>query len=399
MNREKILAILYEMAITIGGEIRLQALLTKTLQRLLFHTSFPCGVIFLETVEQRAAEYRRDDAEVRLAMSIGDFELAGRNGTLVTVPARVIRGGPELVTDRSLIEDLPCRKGYYRVFLRLPLDDCGVIVLLSPFPPSEELPLTRIFQPVLSNLAKAILLCQSNEAYTKGIISDRERAEAGVRQLASIVESSEDAIVGKSLEGDILTWNRGAETVYGFSAGEVLGRNVSVLVPPECTNDVPLILGKIRRGEHVDHYETLRLRKDGKRIYVSLTVSPVKNEAGEVIGASAIARDITGRIAGEQELKRASAYNRSLIEASLDPLVTIGPAGTVTDVNAATETATGRARSELIGTDFSEYFTDPEAAREGYRQVFREGSVRDYPLEIRHRSGSDAGPVQCRPLP
>ena len=82
------------------------------------------------------------------------------------------------------------------------------------------------------------------------------------------------------------------------------------------------------------------------------------------------------------------AYTRSLIEASLDPLVTIGPEGKITDVNAATETATGRKRTELIGTDFSGYFTDPEKAKAGYQQVFREGSVRDYPLELRHRDGS-----------
>ena len=83
----------------------------------------------------------------------------------------------------------------------------------------------------------------------------------------------------------------------------------------------------------------------------------------------------------------ASAYNRSLIEASLDPLVTIGHDGKITDVNAATETVTGHARAELIGTDFSDYFTEPEKARAGYQQAFREGLVRDYALEVRHRDG------------
>lgn len=89
----------------------------------------------------------------------------------------------------------------------------------------------------------------------------------------------------------------------------------------------------------------------------------------------------------EEVLRRASAYVRSLIEASLDLLVTIGPDGKITDVNAATEAVTGYARGQLIGTDFSEYFTEPGKARAGYEQVFREGAVRDYPLEIRHRDG------------
>src|SRR5271157_997751 len=90
---------------------------------------------------------------------------------------------------------------------------------------------------------------------------------------------------------------------------------------------------------------------------------------------------------GQEALRRANAYNRSLLEASLDPLLAIGPDGKITDVNAATEVVTGCARPTLIGTDFSDYFTDPEKARAGYQQVFREGLVRDYPLELRHRDG------------
>ena len=91
--------------------------------------------------------------------------------------------------------------------------------------------------------------------------------------------------------------------------------------------------------------------------------------------------------ARRKEARLASAYNRSLIEASLDPLVTIGSDGTITDVNAATERATGHSRAELVATDFSDYFTEPEKGRAGYQQVFREGFVRDYPLDLRHRDG------------
>lgn len=98
-------------------------------------------------------------------------------------------------------------------------------------------------------------------------------------------------------------------------------------------------------------------------------------------------REVEALKRSEEALRRAGAYNRSLIEASLDPLVTIGPSGTITDVNAATEAATGHTRAELIGTDFSDYFTEPEVARAGYERVFREGFVRDYALELRHRDG------------
>src|SRR5271165_4644596 len=107
----------------------------------------------------------------------------------------------------------------------------------------------------------------------------------------------------------------------------------------------------------------------------------------ELRGSAKVKRNIPAGMRAQEALRQASAYNRSLLEASLDPLVTIGPDGKITDANAATETVTGCARATLIGTDFSEYFTDPETARAGYQQVFRDGFVRDYPLELRHRDG------------
>ena len=147
------------------------------------------------------------------------------------------------------------------------------------------------------------------------------------------------------------------------------------------------ILKKIRAGKRVDHYETLRIRKDQKAILVSLTVSPIHNSTGRLIGVSSIARDITDRKRAEEKADTASQYARSLIEASLDPLVTISPEGKITDVNEATVKVTGVPRERLVGTDFSDYFTEPEQAREGYQQVFAKSFVTDYPLTIRHKDG------------
>ena len=218
-------------------------------------------------------------------------------------------------------------------------------------------------------------------------ITERKRSEEQASRLAAIVESSEDAILSKTLEGIIVSWNKGACGIYGYTAEEAVGKPVSVLVPPDSPDETPQLLRRVGRGESLEHYETVRRRKDGEPITVSLTLSPVRDASGRVVGASTIARDITGRKQAEEALRLANAYNRSLIEASLDPLVTIGPNGKITDVNAATEAATGRSRAELIGTDFCDYFTEPAKARAGYEQVFREGSVRDYALELRHRDG------------
>lgn len=208
-----------------------------------------------------------------------------------------------------------------------------------------------------------------------------------VALLASIVDSSDDAIMAKTPEGVITSWNRGAEKVYGYTAKEIIGKPISVLTHPDRPNEMIEILQKIRNGLRVEHYETTRVRKDGKAISISLTVSPIHDSNGSLIGVSSIARDITERMRADEKLRATSQYARSLIEASLDPLVTISPQGKITDVNKATIKVTGISSEKLIGTDFSDYFTEPEKAREGYQQVFSRGSVTDYPLTIRHSDG------------
>ena len=218
-------------------------------------------------------------------------------------------------------------------------------------------------------------------------ITGRKQTEDQLRLLACIVESSDDAIISKDKDGVVLSWNNGAERLYGYSAQEMVGQSFSRLVPPGLLNEFPRIMNAIERGELIDHYETERVRKDGRRISVSLTVSPLRDEEGRIRGASAIARDITGRKTANEALRHSALYNRALIEASPDPLVMIAADGTITDVNHATERATGCSRAELIGADFCDYFTDPEKAREGYRRVFRDGLVEDYELSIQNRGG------------
>ncbi len=211
-------------------------------------------------------------------------------------------------------------------------------------------------------------------------ISGQKRASQYVRSLAAIVESSDDAILGMTLDGKIISWNRAAEKIFDYPADEIIGKSVDVVYPPELTDELSEIIAKIKKGETIEHYETQRKRRDGSLVDVSLSISPIRDDRGEIVGISKIARDISGQ-------KRASQYVRSLIEASLDPLVTISPEGKITDVNEATVQVTGVPRTKLIGSDFSNYFTEPEKARQGYQQVFSKGKVIDYPLTIHHVSG------------
>ncbi len=211
-------------------------------------------------------------------------------------------------------------------------------------------------------------------------ISERRRLDEERLRLASIVQSSEDAILGMTLEGVITSWNLGAEKLFGYLTPEAVGKSVRIIYPTDREDELPGIIKKLKVGQRIEHYETQRKRKDGAIIDVSLSISPIKDEVGEIVGISKIIRDITGQ-------KRVAQYARSLIEASLDPLVTISPDGKITDVNEATAQVTGVARERLIGSDFSNYFTEPDKAREGYRQVFSREKVTDYPLTIRHASG------------
>ena len=122
------------------------------------------------------------------------------------------------------------------------------------------------------------------------------------QRIASIVESSDDAIVSKDLNGVIINWNQGAERIFGYTAEEVVGKPITILIPPDRHDEEPAILERIRRGERVEHFETVRMRKHGSRVDISLTISPVKNAEGKIIGASKIARDITERKRSEAQI-------------------------------------------------------------------------------------------------
>ena len=195
------------------------------------------------------------------------------------------------------------------------------------------------------------------------------------------MESSDDAVIGGTL-GDIVTnWNPAAERLFGYTTEEIIGEPAETVTPEDRPEEMKEILTKVKAGEHIDHLETIRVRKDGSVFPVSLTVSPICDAGGAIVGTSMISRNMT-------ELKHPLRHARSLIEASVDPLVTISPEGEITDVNEASIKVTGVPRDELIGTSFSQHFTDPDKAHEAYRRAFEQGSLIDYPLTLIHTDGT-----------
>jgi PAS domain S-box-containing protein len=187
-------------------------------------------------------------------------------------------------------------------------------------------------------------------------ITERKQAERANSLLAAIVSSSDDAIVSKTLDGIITSWNKGAERVFGFTAEEAVGQGVTLIIPPDRRDEETEILNRLRRGERVDHFETVRQCKDGTLLDISLTISPVKDATGRVIGASKVARDITER----KRAERALSEQARLLDLSNDAIIVREAADRITYWNKAatelygytSEEALGRVTHKLLQTEF-----------------------------------------------
>jgi PAS domain S-box-containing protein len=223
-------------------------------------------------------------------------------------------------------------------------------------------------------------------------ITEHKRADSALREsedrYRTLFETSPDAVMLVDLTNKIIFANQRAASMHGYRNPKALaGMDVEKLIGQRDTERVhQSILSTVEEGT-LREIEYQILMKDGSQFPAELNISVIKGENGFPTGFLLDIRDITDRKLAEESLRSAYAYNRRLIEASLDPLVTITPGGKIGDVNTATELVTGYSREELIGTDFHNYFSDPAKAQAGYQRVFESGTVRDYNLEIRNKDG------------
>src|SRR5258705_148473 len=178
-------------------------------------------------------------------------------------------------------------------------------------------------------------------------------------QLAAIVSSSDDAIVSETLVGIVTSWNAGATNILGYEADEMIGQPITRIIPPELHEEEMQILARLHRGERIRHCETIRLAKDGRRVDISLTVSPLFNQSGKVVGAAKVARDITERKLAEQAMRETAARLRALTETAVDGVILIDARGVVLMFNSACEKLFGYSVEEVIGENVKMLMPQP----------------------------------------
>ena len=325
MNREQILSVLYDLSLTIGGEVDVLSLLRKMLQRLLFHTSFPAGVVLVEVQDSEFG------TSATLEMAIGDYVLGERAGTRFGCPGGLLGAKVELLDNPLLLRHLSLDQRY-AYCLRLPVDQHCTILLLSPAPPTSDLPLTQVFQPVLANLAKALVLCRNNEHLTRRLAHDRDDARA---ELAVTLSQSErerayldclhdtipDLVWVKDPDGVYLSCNRMFSRLYNAPETEIIGRTDYDFVGKELADffrdhdRAAIAAGKpsmneewlnFGDGSHQGLYETVK--------------TPMHDRDGHLVGILGVAREITERRRVEEAL-RASETELARHREQLETLV------------------------------------------------------------------------------
>jgi len=223
-------------------------------------------------------------------------------------------------------------------------------------------------------------------------VTERKDAERATNLLAAIVDSSADAIISKSLEGVITSWNKGAEQMFGYTAKEAVGRHISLIIPPDRRGEEAMILERVKRGHHIEHFETVRFRKDGTPLDVAVAVSPVRDSAGQVIGASKMARDIGERRQAEEALRQAEEKYRSIFEDAVVAIFQSTPGGRYTTVNPAMAQMLGYdSPEELIAsiTDISQQVYVHPQSRDEFKRLLKEhGTVRNFECQIYRKDGS-----------
>ncbi|TAK08644.1 MAG: PAS domain S-box protein, partial [Candidatus Manganitrophaceae bacterium] len=298
-----------------------------------------------------------------LSETVSEFEAIRREKILwpdEELPGRVLtRGAPAWINhpgDGDLFEQasLAAGEGLHGAFALPILGQDRILGVMEFFSEERMAPDDHLLE-MMSNVGNQI-----------GQFMERTRAEERLIHLGALVESSDDAIIGKTVEGLVTSWNTGAQNLFGYLPEEMIGRSISILFPPDRIGELSMILEKLKRGERITSYETVRIKKGGERIHVSLTISPIRDQSGRIVGASSIKRNITERKKMEKVLRESEARKAAILESSLDCIMIIDHQGKILEFNPAAESTFGYLRREVLGKEMAELMIPP-SLREQHR--------------------------------
>jgi len=301
MANDLILPVLYDLAVAIGNEVSLHPLLNRFLQRLLYYTSYPAGFISLDLNLDKGTDKTEP---VRIDAAIGDYELVGRIGTTMNVPTALFSGGAHTETNRAdLLKVFSNNKIQYHSYFRLPIENIGMVVLIAPEIPETSLPLTRMFQPVMANLARAITLCRSNDAFTAGILAERNL-------MAMVFEGSHAGVIFTDARGNIVDVNSAFKRMTVFSKEEVVGKNIKWLAPDLFDDEFEfnvLWQNLLNNGYHEG--EIWQLRKNGETFPTWISANPVLSSNSVLTNYVFIFSDISKRKDAEKQIHHLAFFD------------------------------------------------------------------------------------------
>jgi PAS domain S-box-containing protein len=242
---------------------------------------------------------------------------------------------------------------------------------------------------LIHNIAMQARLSRLLETLRRQAATERDRHTERERLFSAVVESSNDAIITKALDGTITGWNRAAERLFGFTAAEAVGKRIDIIVPPDRRTELREILQRIGQGETIEHHETSRVHKDGRELHVSLAISPLRSMAGDIVGASKIARDITENKKTQQALSQEIEERQRIFETSQDLILVTDTKGRFVQVSPSSMTILGYQPEEMIGHSAVEFIhpDDLDSTREEMRTARRGQHMRNFETRYLHKDG------------
>jgi len=312
MNQEQILSILYELAMLVGAETRVEPLLNKTLQKLMFHTGFPCGIFVTITKEVTPPSSDNSSEKqlwVKLDAVVGNYELSQRIGDTLELPKDYVEGATQLIQDEFRIGKLCPETQRYQYMLKLPVRQDSAFLLFSANPPKNNLPLEQLFEPFLNNFAKSLKLCRVNESYTARLVEEREHAYSDLRRFRAALDTTDDCMfIIDPVPMKFIDFNKSAVTALKYTEQELLQMGPQHVM---CELSLPewrtIANRAINEKKEITEITTTQRRADHETYPVEVRISAFKKDKQPLL--IAVSRNVTVRKIAEEEL---NAYKDQL---------------------------------------------------------------------------------------